>query len=163
MIPPAESYRLQRLLGSLPMLGDDGSWLADLIRSLIANAPDRTGRLSVRAQLIQELAAFYSGQRSRRAKDMAQDARHYAAVCWPRDRRQKTPPAHHRDKREAVLFKLHRNSESGGGRWPLAWRSLTDILQFSVIATATDLAPSSEKDRQHIATSRDVDQHNAYF
>lgn len=157
MITAAERYRLQRLLVFLPMLGDDGSWLANFIRSQIANAPDRMVRLSVRAQLIQELAACYPGRSTRRAKDMAQDGRRYAATCWPRARRQKTQPAHHRDRREAILFKLHRNAELGGAKWPLAWRSLTTILQFTAVATATDLVPSSPQAKHGEGTMKPVE------
>lgn len=145
MVSTAASNRLQQLIGALPELGEDGYWLADLIRAQL-EASERVDGRSLRAQLIQDLAAFYPGRPSRRAKDIDRDARRYATTCWPRDQTETEPPEHHRGKPEAVLFELHRNAERGGGRWPLAWRRLTSILQFAALANANGSAASSAHD-----------------
>lgn len=125
----------QRLAGAIEV-ALEGTVALDIAFGLVSPSPFSAEALAVRTALIQRLSAHYRGTPSGIAKVIAVHAARYSTASWPRLARLTSPPSHHRHKPEAMFFELHRNAATGGAVWPLAWRSILQSLQPTVIAAA---------------------------
>lgn len=131
--------RLRRLAPVLAHGGPDQQWLATAIERYllgaraglnldsaigVAVAPGSSAwwneeRHAERDRLLREIAASFPGRTNARAVELQRRLKHYASVCWPRDRRSGAPTAAN-EKLHAV-FVVDPDP-------PMGIRRLTEIL-----------------------------------
>ena len=102
----------------------------DVAVGLVAPSPHSPRATARRARLIELLSAHYDGAPSRRAKLMEADAVRYSTTVWPNVRDMDGPPEFHTGQPEEILFSLQSEAVAGAAKWPVSWRTITDILEL---------------------------------